>query len=234
MATAQSVEQERLRRSLRAAEEERKRWARELHDETLQGLGGLRVLLSSARRSSNPDSLHSAVETAVDQLGQEIANLRALITDLRPAALDELGLAAALEALFDRVRALHGLEVQALVDLDWDKGRSDTRLDADVETAVYRVIQEAITNASKHGDARSVTVSVAERDHEIRFTVRDNGGGFDPSVPSSGFGLGGMRERITLTGGTLEITSSDEGTVVTGSVPAARAVRQSQTASSGG
>jgi signal transduction histidine kinase len=234
VATAQSVEQERLRRSLRAAEEERKRWARELHDETLQGLGGLRVLLSSARRASNPDSLHSAVETAVDQLGQEIANLRALITDLRPAALDELGLGAALEALFDRVRVLHSLEVQGLVDLDWEKGRSDTRPDADVETAVYRVIQEAITNASKHGEATSVKISVAERDHEIRFTVRDNGSGFDPSVPASGFGLGGMRERITLTGGTLEITSSDEGTVVAASVPASRAVRDSQTARSGG
>ena len=79
---------------LRAAEEERRRWARELHDETLQGLGGLRVLLPRRAAASNPDSLHSAVESAVDQLGEEIANLRALITELRPAALDELGLAA--------------------------------------------------------------------------------------------------------------------------------------------
>ena len=81
---------------------------------------------------------------------------------------------------------------------------------------------------------RASKISVAERDHEIRFTVRDNGSGFDPSVPASGFGLGGMRERITLTGGTLEITSSDEGTVVAASVPASRTVRESQTAQRGG
>ena len=94
VATAQSVEQDRLRRTLRAAEEERRRWARELHDETLQGLGGLRVLLSSARRSKDPTRSRATLESAVEQIGQEIANLRALITELRPAALDELGLGA--------------------------------------------------------------------------------------------------------------------------------------------
>ena len=230
VATAQSVEQERLRRSLRAAEEERKRWARELHDETLQGLGGLRVLLSSARRREDPESLRSAVDTAVDQLAEEIANLRALITDLRPAALDELGLMAALEALFDRVRALQGLEVRAAVDLAREAGRAETRLDPDIETAVYRVVQEAITNAAKHGGAATVTVTVEERDHEVRLAVRDDGTGFDTGAPSSGFGLGGMRERIILTGGTLEITSSDTGTVVEARVPASRVAQHSQTA----
>ena len=117
VATAQSVEQDRLRRTLRAAEEERRRWARELHDETLQGLGGLRVLLSSARRSQQPDALRATIEAAVEQIGQEIDNLRSLITELRPAALDELGLGPALDALFDRMRMLHGLEIDADVQL---------------------------------------------------------------------------------------------------------------------
>ena len=117
VATAQSVEQDRLRRSLRAAEEERRRWARELHDETLQGLGGLRVVLSSARRSRDLPSLHAALDGAVEQLGEEIANLRALITELRPAALDELGLGPALDTLIERARTVHGLEIAARVDL---------------------------------------------------------------------------------------------------------------------
>ncbi len=123
VATAQSVEQDRLRRSLRAAEEERRRWARELHDETLQGLGGLRVLLSSARRNNDVEQLHKTLETAVDQIAQEISNLRALITELRPAALDELGLAPALDALFDRVRTLHGLELDTHVELAYESAR---------------------------------------------------------------------------------------------------------------
>src|SRR5205807_2284849 len=99
-----------------------KRWARELHDETLQGLGGLRVLLSSARRSNDVSALHQTLETAVEQIGEEIANLRALITELRPAALDELGLTPALEALFDRVRTLQGLELDANVELGEERG----------------------------------------------------------------------------------------------------------------
>ncbi len=123
VATAQSVEQDRLRRSLRAAEEERRRWARELHDETLQGLGGLRVLLSSARRNNDVDQLHKTLESAVDQIAQEISNLRALITELRPAALDELGLAPALDALFDRVRTLHGLELDTHVEMAYEAAK---------------------------------------------------------------------------------------------------------------
>ena len=108
VATARSLQRERLRRSLAVAEEERRRWARELHDETLQALGALRVLLSSARRSTDVAALHATLETAVGQLADEISSLRALITELRPAALDELGLRPALEALFSRARGSRG------------------------------------------------------------------------------------------------------------------------------
>ena len=88
---AQSVEKQRLRDTLAASEQERRRWARELHDETLQALGGLRVLLSSARRVGTLDALVGATGQALEQIEQEITNLRAIITELRPAALDELG-----------------------------------------------------------------------------------------------------------------------------------------------
>jgi signal transduction histidine kinase len=226
VSTAQSVEQDRLRRTMRAAEEERRRWARELHDETLQGLGGLRVLLSSARRSQDLSTLQQTLTNAVEQIGEEIANLRALITELRPAALDELGLAPALEALFDRVRTLHGLELEAHVELHYEARAASQRLDTDVETAIYRLVQEALSNAARHAQADRVTVELTEGEGDVQIAIRDDGVGFDPDAPSSGFGLTGMRERIALAGGTLGITSSDAGTTVEASIPSGRFVRQ--------
>jgi signal transduction histidine kinase len=226
VATAQTVEQDRLRRTLRAAEEERRRWARELHDETLQGLGGLRVLLSSARRSQNISTLHQTLESAVEQIGEEIANLRALITELRPAALDELGLAPALEALIDRVRTLHGLELEARVELHHDGRSSSTRLDPDLETAIYRLVQESLSNAARHAHADRVRVEVIEGEYDVHISIADDGAGFDTDAPSSGFGLTGMRERIALVGGELRITSGDTGTTVEAVIPSGRIARQ--------
>jgi signal transduction histidine kinase len=219
VATAQTVERERLNRSLQAAEEERGRWARELHDETLQGLGGLLMTLSSARRLRDPAALRAGIDGVVDQLGREIADLRALITELRPASLDQLGLEPALEALFERARTVHGLPVRALVELE---SAANGRLDAEVETAVYRVVQEALNNAARHAAASVVRVEVLERGDEIRLRVADDGRGFDLGMPSTGFGVPGMRERVTLVGGRLDIVSGSEGTAVTATVPARR------------
>jgi signal transduction histidine kinase len=225
VATAQSVEQDRLRRTLRAAEEERRRWARELHDETLQGLGGLRVVLSSARRSQDIDALRAALDSAVEQIGDEITNLRALITELRPAALDELGLAPALDALVERMQTLHGFEIVATVKLSRAVGINKPRLDPDLETTIYRMVQESLTNAAKHAQADRVEVDVLEVDDDVHVAVRDNGRGFDPDRPVSGFGLTGMRERIELAGGQLQITSSSEGTTIEAVFPASHPVR---------
>jgi signal transduction histidine kinase len=226
VATAQSLEREWLRRSLAAAEEERGRWARELHDDTLQALGGLRVLLSSARRSNDVESLHATLQGAVDQLADEISNLRALITELRPAALDELGLSPALEALMNRAQVTHGLEITAMIELDHapPPGVGDARLDPNVETAIYRIVQESITNAAKHSGADRVDVAVVERHGEVEIAIRDDGRGFDVSAPTGGFGLTGIRERVALAGGRLEIVSSCEGTAVLASLPAVAAV----------
>ena len=107
VATAQSVAAERQRQRVAAAEAERHRWARELHDDTLQSLSALRFGLSAARRSDREGGLDQAVAQAIEQIEESIANLRALITDLRPAALDELGVQAAIEALAER-NARHG------------------------------------------------------------------------------------------------------------------------------
>ncbi len=227
VATAQSVERDRLRRSLRAAEEERRRWARELHDETLQALGGLRVLLSSARRSSDAEALRRTLDIAVDQLADEIANLRALITELRPAALDELGLAPALDALFDRVRSAHGLDLVPNVELEATEIRSAHRLDPDVETIVYRVVQESLTNAARHAEAERVEIDVIERAGELEVVIRDDGRGFDTDAPASGFGLTGMKERVALWGGTLNISSAPgAGTTIDATLPLSQRMRQ--------
>ncbi len=211
VATAQSVEQDRLRRTLRAAEEERTRWARELHDETLQGLGGLRVVLSSARRSNDIEALHAALFGAVEQIDDEITNLRALITELRPASLDQLGLGPALDALVERTQTMHGLEIDAAVKLAHDGGLRKPRLDPDLEIAIYRMVQESLTNVARHAEAEHVEVEVMQSADEIRVAVRDDGKGFDPDVPASGFGLTGMHERIALAGGRLKISTPDSG-----------------------
>ena len=203
VATAQSVAHDRLRYSIEAAEQARGRWARELHDETLQGLVGLRMLLSSARRSGSAEEMAAAIAEAGDETKREIQNLRALIAELRPAALDELGLGPAIETLAERSAAGAGVEVSTRVSL----GGGPTRLAPDTENAVYRVVQEALTNVVKHACASHVRVQVARANGLVDVLVEDDGQGFDPAECSDGLGLVGMRERVELTGGQLEISS---------------------------
>jgi len=211
VSTARSVEEQRLRDSLRASEEERRRWARELHDETLQGLGGLRLMLVTGRRRDEA-GLREVVDEAVTRLEEEIGALRGLIRELRPAALDELGPAAAIEGLAERISERYGVDVDCDVSLG-------ARHDPELETAVYRIVQESLTNAVKHAAARRIDVRVQERDGSVRVEVADDGRGFDPQVRHEGFGLGGMRERVALLHGNFEIASSSAGTRVEAVLP---------------
>jgi signal transduction histidine kinase len=221
VATAQMVSTEGHRQRLAAAEAERQRWARELHDDTLQSLSALRIGLSTARRSQEGDSLSTAVGNAVDQLEEAISNLRALITDLRPAALDELGIKAAIEALAERT-ARHDVEIDVNVELAYEHTQH-TRLTGELETAVYRIIQEALTNAIKHGHAKRAVVEVREQGSTVHLSVRDDGRGFDTQARSDGFGLLGMRERTTLLGGELRVTSAPaSGTTISAALPIER------------
>ncbi len=226
VALAQSVQADRLRSSQDAADAERRRWARELHDETLQGLGGLRVLLSAALRRKDPESAQEAMREAVGRLEQDIENLRGIITDLRPAALDELGLSAAIEALLDRHREQTGLRIQMQLDTAALGGGSG-RLGPELEMAVYRLVQEALTNVSRHAQATEVMVRVGESDGEVTVEVRDDGVGFDTTASSSGYGLAGIRERVALAGGTVRIESGESGTAVLARLPARRAGERS-------
>jgi signal transduction histidine kinase len=222
VATAVTVEAERRRQRLAAAELERTRWARELHDETLQNLAALRVGLAAQLRRPSPESLLEAVKEAVAQLEGEIATLRALVTDLRPAALDDLGIQAALEDLVGRARN-RGLDVDISIDFAYEQGREPERLAPELEIATYRIVQEALTNASKHGDARRAHIEIEEDQSNVRVTVRDDGHGFDPVAQTNGFGLAGMHERAELLHGRLEIeSSSGHGTTIKAMFPVQR------------
>ena len=222
VAMARSIATERQRQRLAATEGERQRWARELHDETLQSLSALRIGLSAAARSDRPEALGEAVRQSVDHLEEAIANLRGLITDLRPAALDELGVQAALEGLAERTRR-RGVEVDVSVELAYEQGHEPTRHVGELETAVYRVVQEALTNAAKHGKAKRAVVEVREDSRTVHVSVRDDGCGFDPDADTDGFGLLGMRERVELLGGELQVDSAPtRGATVRARVPSQR------------
>ncbi len=229
---AQSVQADRLRSSLAAADAERRRWARELHDETLQSLGGLRVLLSSALRVEDLQRNQMAMRQAVEQIEHEIANLRAIITELRPAALDELGLRTAIEALLDRHREQSGFELLGELSLP-GPAAGEERLDPDLETTVYRMVQEALTNVAKHARAEHVRVIVGAVERELRIEVEDDGVGFDPEQTAEGYGLAGMRERAALAGGALEVLSDAKRTLLSASLPVRYASDDSERLGSG-
>lgn len=244
LAAERSVEIERLRYGMEARERERTRWAREIHDESIQGIGALRLKLANARDLHESQALREAVDTVLDGLGAEIDGLRHLITELRPAALDDLGLAAALEALARRAQAVDGLEVTTEIDLSADPRAPDgatgdgpsaevngaRRLDPELESTIYRVMQEALTNVSRHAQASRAVVSVREHDGIVRASVTDDGRGLPQASRlgprgdglEGGFGMSGMRERAELVGGELEfLPAPGKGTTMRLTVPLA-------------
>ena len=160
---------------------------------------------------------------ATERIDFAVRSLRGLITDLRPAALDDLGLAAALEALVDRVARATGMPVELSSDFALEGGRETNRLSREIEEGVYRLVQECLANVTKHAGASHVEISVRESAESVDVVVRDDGRGFDTAVPSEGFGLVGMRERVALAGGSMTIeTAPGAGTVVRLSLPVAR------------
>jgi signal transduction histidine kinase len=235
LAAERSVEITRLRYGMEARERERTRWAREIHDEAIQGLGALRMKLAHARDLDEQAALSAAVESVLEGLGEEIDGLRHLITELRPAALDDLGLAAALQALARRAQAVDGLDVQTEIDLGPESAHAgpetdQRRLDPELESTIYRVVQEALTNVSRHAQATQATIRIVERNGMIHASVTDDGRGLpeaDRLGPrgdglEGGFGMSGMRERAELVGGELELVPAPgKGTVMRLTVPLA-------------
>jgi PAS domain S-box-containing protein len=204
--------------ALRAAEEERQRIARELHDDTAQRLAGLMLMLKVASRTEDPAEREERIDQVREEIGAAADAVRRIARGLRPPVLDEVGLPAALESLVRSLRQAHGL------DIDLAMERTVGRMSADSELAMYRIVQEALSNAIRHSGASRVAVSLESEDHLLRAEVRDDGRGFAKERPFSdegqGLGLVGMRERARHAGGTLEIDSAPgAGTLVRVTLP---------------
>ena len=226
LSAATAAEAEKLRLAIEASEQERRRWARELHDETLQELGALRVIIEAVQAASDPERAADLLERAADHIGRGIENLQGLITELRPAALDELGVAPAVTTLLERMAEISGLEIDARIELDAHRRETVGRLLPEVESTIYRLVQEGLNNVIKHAGAENVTVDVVERQDVVEVRLEDDGAGFDTATADGGFGLVGMRERISLVGGKLAIESEPgHGTELRAEVPATRAPR---------
>ena len=218
VATAQVVEEGRLRERVEAAERERHYWAHELHDEALQQLAAIRLELAGALHASPDDAwepLRTAAARTVKRLEEELDSLSHLINELRPVTLETLGLTGAINALAAEASERIGLAVDTELRLPGE-------LPSETERTVYRVVQESLNNVLKHSDAGRVELSAIAEDGALTLRVRDNGRGFDPDAVSSGVGLRGMRERVELLGGTIRLESAPRrGTEVIARVPVA-------------
>ena len=202
---------------MRAQEAERKRLARELHDETGQALTSILLGLAAVESSKSAEEAHAAAGELRGLVVETLQSVRRLAVELRPSALDDFGLEPALRRLGETVREGGTLDVQVETRL------GAVRLPADVETALYRIVQEALTNAVKHAGANHVSVVVTRKSTSVHVMIEDDGGGFDPGAASTlGLGLLGMRERVELLDGTFEIdTAPGAGTTLIVELPLA-------------
>lgn len=205
---------------LRVQEEERRRISRELHDETGQGLMVIRLYLGMLEASIRTRTAQLKINETLAVVDRTIEGLRRMLARLSPVVLQELGLIAAIRKEAKDLTKNTG--IKARVDVGEDIGR----LGAETETAIYRVVQEALHNVAKHSQAKSVWVQMTQEDSSVRLLVEDDGIGFAPKTHSRGksFGLAGMRERVSTLGGTIRVRSSKgRGTRIEISVPLVQA-----------
>ena len=173
--------------------------------------------------AAREEELRAAVEAAVESLAEEITSLRTLIVELRPAALDEYGAAAAIESLAERTAARQGIEVDVHLDLAWERGeRADAPHPGAREHALPPRAGVADQRRAPRRRAAASQIDVTERDGSLDVTVTDDGRGFDVESRSTGFGLIGMRERVKLAAGELEIETGRSGTTVRARLPVRR------------
>ena len=211
---SQSVSRDAVRRVVEAQELERARLARELHDETGQALTSILLGLRSLERTVESADSHAALAAVRELVVTTLHDVRKLAVELRPAALDDFGLVPAVERLVET----HRQDASIAVDLEMQLG--DERLPADVETTMYRIVQEALTNIAKHADATRVSILVTRTARGAVLVVEDDGRGFDVTGATAGLGLSGMRERVALVGGQLKVeTGTGSGTTVAAEVP---------------
>jgi signal transduction histidine kinase len=200
-----------------AQEEERQRMARDLHDGLGPALASLNLRLLTVQRQLHRDGhlLAGEIGELAAQVQTAIRDIRRLIQDLRPVALDELGLVPALREYLARCQQEHGLGVSLAVD-------EGERLPAPIETALFRIVQEAVNNVLRHARAQHLSVTLTRNVERVQLRVADDGQGFDTQLPRSGrhIGLWSMGERVEQLGGQFELSSiPGQGTTVTATLP---------------
>jgi two-component system sensor histidine kinase UhpB len=213
-----------LKRLIEAQEQERKRLARELHDDLGQSLSTVALNVEIIENAFGEETrpAKELLRRIRELVAEATERMYDLILGLRPSSLDDIGLVAALRSLVERTLEPKGIT--------WEFQASDTedRLPQEIETTLFRIMQEAITNVLKHAQAEHVAMNLCRFDGRIRAEIRDDGVGFDasglhdPTNPSRGFGLLGMRERVEQLGGEIRVnTSPGQGTQITIDLPTA-------------
>ncbi len=208
------------RQIVTAQEDERRRIARELHDEIGQALALVKLNIRAVQRATGATSLAPRLEQSLGVVEAALLRVRALALDLRPSMLDDLGLVAALRWYVDQQAGLAGITAEVIAAAEVG------RLPTEIETVCFRVVQEALTNVVRHAQARSFHVTVEQHDNALDLTIGDDGIGFDAGIAlarasegQSG-GLLGMRERVTLCGGRLTIElAAGRGTLIRAWIP---------------
>ncbi len=218
MATAvelsERVARDALRRVVSAQELERKRLARELHDETGQALTSILLGLQSVEDLPPDVDPKKAIADLRDLVVATLQDVRRLAVELRPKALDDFGLVPALERLVENFGEQTGVQVDFVEQL------GPERLPEEVETALYRITQEALTNIVKHAQARRVSIVLTKREGSVTVLIEDDGKGFEGSRDGGGLGLLGMNERLALIDGRLTVESQEgAGTTIAAEVP---------------
>jgi signal transduction histidine kinase len=211
----QRVARDALERVLSAQEDERRRLARELHDETGQALTSILLGLRGLEDAKDEETLRAAVGEVRELVRSTLQDVRRLAVELRPKALDDFGLVAAVERLTESFAEQTGIAVEFVPNVP------ESRFPPDVETALYRIVQESLTNVVKHARAGHVSVVLTQKDGSVSVVVEDDGVGFEPArARDGGLGLVGMRERVGLLGGRVAVESRPgAGTTFVAEVP---------------
>jgi signal transduction histidine kinase len=210
---SQRVARDALRRVVEAQELERRRLARELHDETGQALTSILLALRPLEDALEKEENRAAVAELRELVVATLQDVRRLAVELRPKVLDDFGLVPALERLTESFGEQTGIKV------DFESRAGAERLPTEVETAIYRIVQESLTNVVKHAHAQRVSILVTRKDGALTAVVEDDGRGFDTVDTGDGFGLEGMRERVALLDGRLAVESGESGTTLVAEVP---------------
>jgi len=214
---SERVARDALRRVVAGQELERQRLARELHDETGQALTSILLGLKAIEEAGNGQDVRQSLLELRELVVGTLQDVRRLAVELRPKALDDFGLVAALQRLAETFAEQTGIRVHVEAAL------GDARLAGETETAVYRIVQEALTNVIKHAQAETVSVVLTRKGDRVVAVIEDDGLGFDPAdTRDERLGLLGMRERIALVDGQLSVESRPgEGTTIAVEVPSA-------------